>query len=83
MYLAWAVGLLFVVLVAAYLVRHLREGSRACEVEDVRRAERQRAAEFVVPPTAADVDEDTAPAVLTPPEWTVPKNSSAGSGRRR
>ena len=81
MYLAWAVGLLFVVLAAAYLVRHLREASRACELEDVRRAERQRVAESIAP--QADGDDDTAPAVLTPPEWTVPKNSSAGSGRRR
>lgn len=83
MYLVWAVGLLFVVLAVAYLVRHRREAARACELAEVRRAERMRVAEFVPPQTEVDADEDTAPAVLTPPEWTVPKNSSAGSARRR
>ena len=83
MYLAWAVGLLFVVVAAAYFVRHRRETARAGELAEVRKAETQRVAEFVAPQTEAEGDEDTAPAVLTPPEWTVPKNSSAGSARRR
>jgi hypothetical protein len=84
MYLAWAVGLLFVVVAVAYVVRHRRETARACELAAaVRKAERKRAAEFVPPRTEGEGDEDTAPAVLTPPEWTVPKNSSTGSARRR
>jgi uncharacterized membrane protein len=83
MYLAWAVGLLFVVVAVAYFVRHRRETARAGELAEVQRAERQRVAEFAPPHTEGEGDEDTAPAVLTPPEWTVPKNSSAGSARRR
>jgi len=84
MYLAWVVGLLFVVVaVAYYFVRHRRETARARELAEVQKAERQRVAAFAPPQTEGKGDEDTAPAVLTPPEWTVPKNSSAGSARRR
>ena len=83
MYLAWALGLLVVVLAVAYFVRHRREAARACELAEVRRAEKKRMSEVVPRRTEGDGDEDTAPAVLTPPEWTAPKNSSAGSTRRR
>lgn len=80
MYLRWIAGLILIALAAIYIIRNMREAARARAGEEILRRERQRLTDVVT--EQGEGIEDTAPAVLTPPEWTKPKGSASGIRRR-
>jgi len=77
----WVLGLIVAVLVAAYLVRLVRRTRKASESPEpidlpLWDADQRGPLEL----TPSDAEEDTAPAVLSAPEWKPPKSIN---GRHR
>jgi hypothetical protein len=71
----WMAALVFALAIVVFVVRRVRESNRIHELESNRRRERaRRQSEFG--PTEPQAADDTAPAVLSPPEWNA-------SNRRR
>ena len=75
----WVAGLIIVIVVAIYLCRRIWKAPGVSSNIDLPLWEEVRHG----PPTikSGDVDDDTEPAVLSPPEFNPPK--SASNGRRR
>ena len=74
----WVLGLIVAVVVVIYLVRRSRDAAATVDVP-VWEADRRESRE--PDPVNADAQDDTAPAVLSPPEWKPPKSTSNGSQR--
>jgi len=76
----WVLGMIAVVVAAIFLARRMLEASDSSKRVDVPLWEDGQPGPIQIKATVEE-DEDTAPAVLSPPEWTVP--TSAASGPRR
>lgn len=75
----WVLGLIIAVVAAAYLVRLVRRtGNASAQPEPIDLPlwddDQRKPREL----TSSDADEDTAPAVLSPPEWKQPKSANGG-----
>ena len=70
----WVLGLLIAAVAVIYLVRRLLDSPRSPESSVDIPLEEPVRSRPEVPPVAED--DDTAPAVLSPPEWSPPKKAA-------
>ena len=76
----WVLGMIAVVVAVIFLARRMLQAPDSSKRVDVPLWEDGQLGPIEIK-APVEEDEDTAPAVLSPPEWTVP--TSAASGPRR
>ena len=72
----WVLGFMVAIVVVMYLVRRSRKTS---EPIDLPLREHERPGPLELSSEDVEPKDDTAPAVLSPPEWRPPKSTSNGS----
>jgi len=75
----WVIGLIAVIVAAIFLVRRIWRAPESPEQVDLPLWGEDQHGSVEI--KADQVDDDTTPAVLSPPEWTAPKSASNSSGR--
>jgi len=81
----WLTGVVLAALAVAWLVRRALRQTKRLEMPaatDIPLWDAEEHAQRDFWPELVAQSEDTAPAVLTPPQWTAPKTTHTGSERR-
>jgi hypothetical protein len=78
----WALALIVAIVAGIYVLRRVRNAAKA-RVDEVDLAlGDDPPAHETAWPDERDSSDDTAPAVLSPPEWRAPPRSGSGGSRR-
>lgn len=75
----WVIGLIAVIVAAIFLARRLWRAPESSKQVDLPLWEEDQHGPVAI--KADGVDDDTTPAVLSPPEWKAPKSAFNGSRR--
>lgn len=72
----WVIGLIAVIVAAIFLVRRMWKAPESSKQVDLPLWEEDQYGPVEIKP--GELDDDTTPAVLSPPEWKAPESASNG-----